>query len=231
MPRATTKKDAKKEPSSQTREKMLLAGTKIFALYGYEGASTRALAKEAGVNISAILYYFDGKEGYYAAVLEHIAATAKSAMSERAEKIRAALKSGNPSALECREFLHGFIEGLTRFLLSEKATAYMGRIFIREQMDPTPAFDQLYESTIRPMHENVTMLVSRLTGLPPGEEAALCAQSLIGQAVVFKTHREVALRRTGWKSYGEKETAKIIALVRRQTDAIIDSYRKQGKRP
>ncbi len=211
------------------REKLLQAGVKIFALYGYEGASTRQLAKEAGVNISAILYYFNGKEGYYAAVMEHIAASAKTAMQARIEKIRAGLQRKDLKHAECREFLHGFIAGLALFLLSEKASAHMGRIFIREQMDPTPAFDKFYETTMRPMHETITTLVTKLTGLT-GDAAVLCAQALIGQAVIFKTHREVTLRRTGWKAYGDKETAKITALLRRNTDAIIDSYEPKGKR-
>lgn len=223
-------KKPEKDASPQAREKLLAAGVKIFALYGFEGASTRQLAKEAGVNISAILYYFNGKEGFYAAVLAQIAQMAQGAMQERALKIRAALTGGNPTPAECREFLHGFMEGLTRFLLSEKATAHMGRIFIREQMDPTPAFDGLYETTIKPMHETVTALVARLTGLS-GAEAVLAAQSLIGQAIIFKTHREVALRRTGWKDYGEKEVGRVIALVRRQTDAIIDSYQTKKVKP
>lgn len=221
---------AKKEPPLQTREKMLLAGTKIFALYGYEGASTRQLAKEAGVNISAILYHFNGKEGYYAAVLEHIAAMAMQEMSGRAMTIRAALAKKDLSAAECRELMHMFMEGLIGFLLSDKASAHMGRIFIREQMDPTPAFDKLYNATIRPMHETVTQLVTKMTGLE-GAEAACCVQSLMGQGVVFKTHREVVLRRTGWKTYGDKETKTILALLRRHTDAILDSYQKKGRTP
>jgi AcrR family transcriptional regulator len=221
----------KKAPPLSGREKLIQAGIKVFGTYGYEGASTRELAREAGINISQIPYYFGGKEGLYAAVLAHIAGTAQGAMGERIARIKlamaeGAIRSGGPRSLseeECRRHLHGFIEGLTRFLLSEKASPHMGRIFIREQMDPTPAFDPLYDSTIRPMHEMVTTLVTTVTGLQ-GEQAVLAAQALIGQAIIFKTHREVALRRTGWTGYGEGETEAIVQLVKRHTDAILDMY-------
>lgn len=220
-----------KTPAPNAREKLIHAGIKYFGTYGYEGASTRDIAKEAGANLSLIPYYFGSKEGLYAAVLAHIAATAQGAMAERLGRIKTAvdegrIRSGGPRALtdaECREHLHGFIEGLTLFLLSEQASPQMGKIFIREQMDPTPAFDALYETTIRPMHEMVTMLVERVTGLT-GQPAILAAQSIIGQAIIFKTHREVALRRTGWTSYGEKETLAITWAVRQQTNAILDMY-------
>lgn len=226
-----------KTPAPTAREKLIQAGIKIFGTYGYEGASTRELTKEAGVNISAIPYYFVNKEGLYAAVLAHIAATAQGAMADRLGRIKTAMaegriRSGGPRALtdaECRSHLHGFIEGLTLFLLSEQASPQMGKIFIREQMDPTPAFDALYEGTIRPMHEMVTMLVERVTGLE-GQPAILAAQAIIGQAIIFKTHREVALRRTGWTGYGEKETLAITWAVKQQTDAILDMYAGKGKK-
>lgn len=53
-----------------TRRRILEAALEIFAAQGYEGASTRALAERAGVNLPAIQYYFGSKEGLYLAVLE-----------------------------------------------------------------------------------------------------------------------------------------------------------------
>lgn len=220
------KQDTK--PSAAARDKLLQAAIKIFGQYGFEGASTRQLAREAGVNISAIPYYFTSKEGLYEAVIEHISGNARAEMGPRAQAIREALANPDLKEEECRKLLHGFLEGLIRFLLSERASPQMGRIFIREQMDPTPAFDRLYESTMRPMHETLTALVARISGLPfPGEQATLCAQTLLGQAVIFKTHREGALRRLGWKKYGENEIAHVVATVQAHSNAILDHYRNE----
>ena len=58
--------------SDQTRETLILAALQVFGRYGFDGASTRAIAKAAGVNLALIGYHFGGKRGLYLAVFEHI---------------------------------------------------------------------------------------------------------------------------------------------------------------
>lgn len=58
--------------SEQTREKLIQAGIRLFALSGVSGVRTRQLAEEAGVNQSAIPYHLGGKSGVYAAVIRKI---------------------------------------------------------------------------------------------------------------------------------------------------------------
>jgi AcrR family transcriptional regulator len=53
-----------------TREDLLVAGRRLFALRGYDGASVRAITREAGVNLGAVTYHFGSKRRLYAAVLE-----------------------------------------------------------------------------------------------------------------------------------------------------------------
>ena len=56
--------------SQATREKIIKAASRAFALNGYEGASVRTIVAEAQVNQAAINYHFGSKEGLYRAVLE-----------------------------------------------------------------------------------------------------------------------------------------------------------------
>ncbi len=44
------------------REKLLAAGTELFAAKGFAGVSIRQLAETAGVNSALISYYYGGKE-------------------------------------------------------------------------------------------------------------------------------------------------------------------------
>ncbi|MHA4893826.1 TetR/AcrR family transcriptional regulator [Pedobacter sp. PWIIR3] len=44
---------------------ILEAAEKLFSELGYEGASTRQIAKEAGANMAMINYYFGSKEGVF----------------------------------------------------------------------------------------------------------------------------------------------------------------------
>ena len=60
----------KKIETIDTREELLKAASKLFGEKGYEAISTRALAKEADVNIAMIAYYFGSKEGLFKAMIE-----------------------------------------------------------------------------------------------------------------------------------------------------------------
>jgi TetR/AcrR family transcriptional regulator, regulator of cefoperazone and chloramphenicol sensitivity len=213
------------------KDRLLQAAIKIFASNGYEGASTRQLTGEAGVNISAIPYYFKDKEGLYRAVLESIAHRAKTELAPRAAFIRDSLKNGDLDREAARALAHDLFSAFIRFLLGDELSPSIGRIFMREQMDPTPSFTAFYETTMRPMHETLTALVARMTGLPyPSEQATLCAHTLLGSISVFKTHRELALRRLGWKKYGTREIDKITEIVLRHADIIFDSTYQKGSR-
>ena len=55
--------------TQDAREKLLVAGTELFALKGFAGVSIRELATAAGVNSALISYHFGGKEGLYEAVV------------------------------------------------------------------------------------------------------------------------------------------------------------------
>ena len=48
-----------------SRARILEAAGQLFAARGFDGVSTRELAAAARVNISAITYYFQGKNGLY----------------------------------------------------------------------------------------------------------------------------------------------------------------------
>ena len=226
------KKNAPSTPSLSAKDRLLQAAIKIFATNGYEGASTRQLTGEAGVNISAIPYYFKDKEGLYQAVLGFIAGKVRAELAVKTAQAREVLKDKNLSSEESRALTHDLFSSFIRFLLGEELSPSIGRIFMREQMDPTPSFTLFYETTMRPMHETLTALTARVAGLPyPSEKATLCAHTLLGSIVVFKTHRELALRRLKWKKYGPKETDKITKVVLRHADVIMDSYRrKEGRK-
>ena len=55
-------------PSIQAR--IVAATAPVFEAEGYAGASTRALAGAADINVSTLAYHFGGKEGLYHAVLD-----------------------------------------------------------------------------------------------------------------------------------------------------------------
>ncbi|MCB0393334.1 MAG: TetR/AcrR family transcriptional regulator [Bdellovibrionales bacterium] len=51
--------------NASTKEKILDVSRKLFAKYGFEGTSIRDIAKESGVNVSAVNYHFKNKAGLF----------------------------------------------------------------------------------------------------------------------------------------------------------------------
>jgi len=63
------KKDGK---AARTRLKLLDAGVKMFAKFGYFGASTRQIEAVAKVQRNLITYHFGGKDEFWKACMEHL---------------------------------------------------------------------------------------------------------------------------------------------------------------
>jgi AcrR family transcriptional regulator len=70
-----------------TRERLISAGTTVFAENGFRGAAVRDICNLARVNPGAISYHFGGKRQLYRAVLrsavDHLAGVARDAAGER----------------------------------------------------------------------------------------------------------------------------------------------------
>ena len=55
--------------ASDTHRRLLEAATRVFARSGLEGATTREIAREAGVNEVTLFRHFQSKENLLSAVL------------------------------------------------------------------------------------------------------------------------------------------------------------------
>lgn len=220
--------EKKKKTGKDAKEKLLQAAIKIFAIHGFEGASTRLLTKEAGVNISAIPYYFESKEGLYEAVVRHIISQVSEKVGEMIQHIKAALEEGSLTQASAREFLHQFIKSMAFFLLNEQNARYFAQIIVREQMQPSSVFDILYDDFMGPVHATITRLIGFLYGMGENEvETILCTHSILGLLMAFKTHQELALRRLGVSSFSTDNVETIIQLILENTDAVIAAHRRK----
>jgi AcrR family transcriptional regulator len=86
---------------------ILIAAEKLFSELGYEGTSTRQIAKEAGANMSMINYYFGSKDGVFMEI-----------MSERIQDFSLQLSSIQEENISAMEKLTLVIEQYVRRILS-----------------------------------------------------------------------------------------------------------------
>lgn len=188
---------------------------------GLEGASTRAIARDAGTPMSSITYHFGGKDGLYLAAADHIAAY----MQARIAPIvaRAVELSGNAGDVaSARIAIHAIVEGMTGVMLHDE-TAAISRFIVREQADPTEAFTRIYQGVMGQMLERLSGLLARVSGdRLHGAEARVRAMTLVGQVLVFRVARATVMTGMGWARIDADEAAMIARAIAANLDAILD---------
>jgi len=122
--------------------------------------------------------------------------------------------------------LEEVVVGLARFMLADPEAEAIARFMVREQMDPSPTFDVLYERLIEPRHRRLCRLWAIATGDDPESEASVIAVSaLFGQVMFFRVGRATALRRLGWETIDASNVEAIVGVLRDNTRAILLAHR------
>lgn len=215
----------------EARRRLLAAGLEIFGRYGYEAASTRQLAESAGVNLSAITYHFGNKAGLYNAVVASIAERMSSPLLPLLTEVNATLESSQLTPDQAAHWLEEILDALAKRILdiSQGEASLIVPIWIREQIDPTPAFDILYTTVMSQMLRPCTALMACLMNRPePDEECRIRVFALVGQVVIFRLIRVAVLRTTGWTEYSEEHTTYLRGIIRQHTHAALDAARTQS---
>ena len=211
-----------------TRRRLVEAAIEIFARHGYEGASTRALAERAGVNLPAIPYYFGSKEGLYRAAVGHIVGHIEARMAPIDAKVRRALAKRKPArktllALLC-ELLANFVA-----LVAAKDNPESRRLFFaRAELESTAALDPLQECAMRQVVRPSAALVGRLIGRPADDKEVVARTlALLGQVTVFCN--KGARKALAWNDFSGKRVGLIQRLVREHTAAIFKAKRSSAR--
>lgn len=204
----------------ETRQRLIAVALDVFGKHGFEGTSTRMLAERAGVNLAAIPYYFGGKQGLYLAVAEHLAGRLEERMGPVAKDAKEALENGI-SRKRARDMLQQMLDAFAAMIVGCDEAESWARFIMREQMDPTAAFDVLYGRIMGPVHAACAALVGRLLDEPSeAPETLIRTFALLGQILIFRVARAAVLRRLGWKRVHEEELRQLRAVIRQHVDAI-----------
>lgn len=75
----------KQMEKADKRTDILKAAESLFSEFGFEGTSTRQIAKESGANMAMINYYFGSKEGVFLEIMESRISAHKTTLTEISE--------------------------------------------------------------------------------------------------------------------------------------------------
>jgi TetR/AcrR family transcriptional regulator len=104
---------------NKTRAKLLEVATELFATKGFSAVSVRELTIAAKINISAISYYFNGKEGLYEAILKDQLAPVLQALKEVQHHISESPIARLTLYADQIAYIHAQRPFLSRFIYSE----------------------------------------------------------------------------------------------------------------
>ena len=168
--------------SAETRDLLLRTAGPIFASKGFHATSVRQITSTAGVNLAAINYHFQDKQGLYAETLL--------SAHQAAAKMAELPSTGTPT-----ERLRSFIQKFLDHLLDPKRPAWHGRLIAREMAEPSAALDLLAEKSIKPIGERIFSIVRDLMGegIPDIRLRRVC-YSVIGQCLYYVHCREMISR-------------------------------------
>ena len=215
----------------ETRSRIISAALDVFGVHGFGGASTRMLAERAGVTLPALQYYFDGKEGVYLACAEHIAERLEAYFGPASGAIADALARERPSRARLRAMLFGFSDRLAELFLGKHELEKWVLFIIREQAQPTPAFEVIYDRVMAPVAATCKSLIGRLLELPASDQKVrMRALMLVGQVVFLRTGREAALRVLGWPDFAGNRLALVKRSLHLQIAAGLAGARRAARR-
>jgi len=131
-----------------TSRRILEAAIEVFAEAGYDGATTRALARRAKVNLPAIQYYFGSKEGLYRAAIDQIVGLIESHLAPAATQAAAVLQ-GKPGTDALFTALYGLLDAFVALVTSRDATESRSAFIARAETEGKPAIALIHESVTR----------------------------------------------------------------------------------
>jgi len=202
--------------------RLIEAAIEQFGQHGKSAVGTRAIADAAGVQMSAITYHFGGKDGLYLACARHIVEQ----ISGRVERMLAfAASHGTDSGDKAgaRAAVLAIVGGLATVMMRDE-TAALARFVLREQMNPSPAFEIIFEGYMRRILDQLGTLLQRVAGgTLKAEELRVRSISLLGQAFVFRFGRALLMRATQWPSISESQAMAVRAAVLAHSEAILNA--------
>jgi len=161
-PRTTTapasspaKRRRRRQDGDVTRAEIIEIAGRLFAVGGYFGTTSKAICEQAGVNLAAINYHFESRDGLYLAVLREV--------HQRFISL-AFLQEISGSGLPPGDKLRRFFQELVRYIL--EGESWPMKVWVREIMSPTPLLDKVMRELMQPKFEALSSIISEITATP-----------------------------------------------------------------
>ncbi|MGY4480379.1 CerR family C-terminal domain-containing protein [Bradyrhizobium sp. USDA 3364] len=212
----------------ETRARIIRAALALFGERGFDGVSTRDIAAQAGVPAPSLQYYFENKEGLYAACIEDIQIAANAAVGPALEVVEALLRD-KASVTAIIDAYCSSLDGLADFLFASP-DATSRALFIARRVMPMKATmmrSDLSKGSGSRLHECCSRVIATISGGAVNEEdSRMMAVAINGQLLTFHFARDHLKYLLGYDEITPERLADLKAMVRRQTTLLLKACRR-----
>ncbi|MBE7212917.1 MAG: CerR family C-terminal domain-containing protein [Gluconacetobacter diazotrophicus] len=212
----------------ETRSRIVAAALSRFAADGYDRASTRRIARDAGVNPPALQYYFSGKDGLHMACAQELMARFALAMAPGYAAADAVAPGDADAAVEAMVTL---IDAVMDALFERHAEADATRFMARGQGEEgtLPAYGWMRELTGRELHGRARRLVALATGADEDDPVLpVRTLAILAPIKAFHVGRTDVANRLCWPDLLGERLQLIKRVIGEQTRAVLLAARRGG---
>jgi TetR/AcrR family transcriptional regulator, regulator of cefoperazone and chloramphenicol sensitivity len=164
-----------------TKSRLLTAAGEIFAEKGYEAASVREICQRASANIAAVNYHFGEKRQLYVAAVRE---------AQCAQAVQLELPAW-PDQLPPVERLRRYIHVMFKTMLASDRPKWHLELMLRELARPTEACEAVVEDYIRPMADQLRVIIRDLTPHLTDDQRWPIGFSIVGQVLFYYVHQPI----------------------------------------
>ena len=204
----------------EKRVRIIEAALRRFGEDGYEGASTRQIAQDAGVNPPALQYYFDSKRGLHLACVEYLVERFSLAM--RGAYLRSEQVGDDPDAAV--DALCDIMDAMADYLFETVEADGWSRFMARGQSEAgnDPTYQMLRSRLVKELHGHCTRLMGLIIGRAASDaHTRLRTAAILGQLTVFHLTRSIALEQMDWPDLRGPRLSMLKDVLRSQTRAAL----------
>jgi AcrR family transcriptional regulator len=157
------------------RQRLLDAALVEFGAKGFDGASTRSIARRVDAHQPQINYHFASKEALWAAAVDHLFGRLNRAFAD----LDFPTDTGDP-----RQLAEAFAEAVRRFVRFAAAHPELNQIMVHEATEDSDRLRWMVERHVRPLYNGIRDAWQQLraAGLAAPIEPALVHYVIVGAA-------------------------------------------------
>lgn len=173
--------------ADETKENLIQAGIRMFAKYGYEGASVKMIVEEAGLTPGTISLHFDSKENFYHSVLGYVAGQASDIYDTQYVKIAAALEKEELLPAEALSLIGDLVKMQLYMSIGNSHPEYLSLLYW-EQVQPNDSFRPITNLVTVKCEQALALLLMKYNPTISEQKAIIISRMINGGIIAFGEH-------------------------------------------